>query len=82
MTARAQTLNPNAQGPTDMRARFTFSDITMTAVIYDIPSVRDFYAMLPLDPTISDFAHNEKIASPATQAYRGGQRRLRQRAAL
>lgn len=62
LAARAQALDPTSQEPTDMRARFTFSDFTMTAVLYDNPSARDFYAMLPLDLTISDFAHNEKIA--------------------
>jgi hypothetical protein len=45
-----------------MRVRFTFSDVTMTAVLHDNPSARDFYAMLPLDLTISDFGRNEKIA--------------------
>jgi hypothetical protein len=62
LAIRAQTLDPNSQEPTDMRVRFTFSDFTMTAVLYDNPSARDFYAMLPLDLAISDFAHNEKIA--------------------
>lgn len=62
LAARAQSLDLNAQEPTDMRARFTFSDFTMTAVLYDNPSALDFHAMLPLDLTVSDFAHNEKIA--------------------
>ncbi len=62
LAARAQAPNRNAQEPSDMRVRFTFGDFTMTAALYDNPSARDFYAMLPLDLTISDFAHNEKIA--------------------
>ncbi len=45
-----------------MRVRFTFNDLTMTAVLYDNPSAHDFFSMLPLDLTISDFGGNEKIA--------------------
>lgn len=62
LASRAQTLDPNAQEPTDVRVRFVFSDFTMTAVLYDNPSGHDFLAMLPLDLTISDFGGNEKIA--------------------
>jgi hypothetical protein len=62
LAARAQILAPNAQEPTDMRVRFAFSTFTMTAMLYDNPSARDFFAMLPLDLTISDFGRNEKIA--------------------
>lgn len=45
-----------------MRVRFSFNDVTMSAVLYDNPSSRDFFSMLPLDLTISDFGQNEKIA--------------------
>jgi hypothetical protein len=62
LAARAQTLDPSTQEPTDMRVRFVFSDFTMAAVLYDNTTARDFYAMLPLDLTISDFGRNEKIA--------------------
>lgn len=54
--------DPNNQEPTDMRVRFTFADRTMTATLYDGPASRDFFGMLPLDLTISDFSNNEKIA--------------------
>lgn len=60
--ANAQTIDPSNQEPTDMRVRFTFNDLTMTAVLYDNPSARDFHSMLPLELTISDFGGNEKIA--------------------
>lgn len=61
--ARAQQVSdPDNQEPTDMRVRFTFNGLEMTATLYDNPAARDFYSMLPLDLTISDFAHNEKIA--------------------
>ena len=60
--ASAQSIDPNNQEPTNMRVRFTFNDLTMTAVLYDSPSARDFFSMLPLDLTISDFGGNEKIA--------------------
>jgi hypothetical protein len=62
LAARTQALAPNAQEPTDMRVRFAFRTFTMTAMLYDNPSARDFFAMLPLDLTISDFGGNEKIA--------------------
>jgi hypothetical protein len=39
-----------------------FNDKPLTATLYDNPSARDFHAMLPLDLTIDDFGHNEKIA--------------------
>jgi hypothetical protein len=60
--ARAQSFGPDNQEPTDMRVRFTFNDLTMTAVLYDNPSARDFFSMLPLDLDVSDFGGNEKIA--------------------
>lgn len=62
LAARARTLDPDAQEPTDMRVRFAFSTFTMTAMLYDNPSARDFFGMLPLDLTINDFGPNEKIA--------------------
>jgi hypothetical protein len=52
----------DSQEPTDMRVRFTFNDLTMTAVLQDNASARDFFSMLPLELAISDFGHNEKIA--------------------
>lgn len=45
-----------------MRVRFVFDNRVMTAVLYDNPSARDFYAMLPLDLKIESFSRNEKIA--------------------
>ena len=60
--ASAQSIDSNNQEPTEMRVRFTFNDLTMTAVLYDSPSARDFFSMLPLELTISDFGGNEKIA--------------------
>lgn len=45
-----------------MRVRMTFDGRTMTATLYDNPSAREFYAMLPLDITISSYGPNEKIA--------------------
>ena len=52
----------NNQEPTEMRVHFAFNGLIMTAVLYDNPSARDFFSMLPLDLTISNFGHNEKIA--------------------
>ena len=45
-----------------MRIGMTFDGRTMTATLYDNPSARDFFSMLPLDLQIEDYAHNEKIA--------------------
>ena len=45
-----------------MKIRMTFSDLEVTGTLYDNPSARDFFAMLPLDLSIADYAQNEKIA--------------------
>ncbi|RRH96028.1 MFS transporter [Mesorhizobium tamadayense] len=57
-----QGRDPASQEPTDMRIRMIFNGRTMTATLYGNPSARDFFSMLPLDLTIDDYAHNEKIA--------------------
>ncbi len=44
----AQTSDPNSQESTDMRVRFRFADHELTATLYDNPSARDFFSMLPL----------------------------------
>lgn len=51
-----------SQEPTDMKIRMTFDGRTMTAILYDNPSARDFHSMLPLDLTIENYSDNEKIA--------------------
>lgn len=53
---------PGNQEPTNMKIRMTFGEEALTATLYDNPSARDFYTILPLRLTIEDFAHNEKIA--------------------
>jgi hypothetical protein len=45
-----------------MRIRIQFADRSFTATLKDTPSTREFWSMLPLDLTIEDYAHNEKIA--------------------
>lgn len=45
-----------------MKIKMTFNGRTMVAMLYDNPSARDFFSMLPLDLTIRNYAHNEKIA--------------------
>ncbi|MBZ9849313.1 MFS transporter [Mesorhizobium sp. CA14] len=57
-----QGRGPANQEPTDMRIRMTFDGRAMSAMLYDNPSARDFFSMLPLHLTIGDYAHNEKIA--------------------
>ncbi|CDX61929.1 conserved exported hypothetical protein [Mesorhizobium plurifarium] len=60
--ANSQGRDPASQEPTDMQIRMIFDGRIMTATLYDSPSARDFFSMLPLHLTISDYAHNEKIA--------------------
>lgn len=57
-----QGMGPASQEPTDMRIRMTYKGRIMTATLYDNPSARDFFSMLPLDLTIDNYANNEKIA--------------------
>jgi hypothetical protein len=57
-----QGRNPASQEPTDMKIRMIFDGRAMTATLYDNPSSRDFYSMLPLDLTIENYGNNEKIA--------------------
>jgi len=57
-----QGIDPANQEPSDMRIRMTFDGRSMTATLYDNPSARDFYGMLPLDLTIENYGGNEKIA--------------------
>lgn len=45
-----------------MRIRIAFGNESFTATLEDHASAREFAAMLPLELTITDFAHNEKIA--------------------
>lgn len=57
-----QGTDPANQEPTDMWIRMIFDGRTVTGTLYDNPSARDFFSMLPLDLTIQDFSTNEKIA--------------------
>lgn len=45
-----------------MKIRIAFADHDFTATLHDNPSSRDLASLLPLDLTIDDYAHNEKIA--------------------
>jgi hypothetical protein len=52
----------NQQGATPMKVRIAFGNEDFTATLENNASAREFASMLPLDLTISDYAHNEKIA--------------------
>ncbi|MDX8454642.1 cyclophilin-like fold protein [Mesorhizobium sp. VK9D] len=54
--------DPASQEPAQMKIKMTFGDHAMTATLYDNPSARDFFSMLPLHLTIDDYSSNEKIA--------------------
>lgn len=66
----AGTLATTAVGQTDtaskretnMRVRIEANGQSVTAVLYDNPSARDFASMLPLDLEVENYASNEKIA--------------------
>ncbi|MFT2215685.1 cyclophilin-like fold protein [Rhizobium giardinii] len=53
--------DPASHEPSDIRIRMTFNKLTLTAMLYDNPSARDFASMLPLDLKIEDYGRNEKI---------------------
>jgi hypothetical protein len=53
----------------------------MTAMLYDNPSARDLFSMLPLDLTIEDFGQEREDRPSAAQADRRRQRTLWKRAA-
>ncbi|OWV80521.1 MFS transporter [Rhizobium sp. R635] len=53
--------DPASQEPTDVRIRIGFNNLTLTATLYDNPTVRDLASMLPLDLKIEDYGRNEKI---------------------
>jgi hypothetical protein len=57
-----QGMEPASQEPADMKIKMTFNGQTLTAMLYDNPSARDFSSLLPLDLVIDDYADNEKIA--------------------
>ena len=45
-----------------MKLRMTFNGTPLTATLYDNPSARELFAMLPLELSIDDYSSNEKIA--------------------
>jgi hypothetical protein len=57
-----QQNRPEGQEATTMKIRMTFNGQSLTATLEDNPSARDFASLLPLDLTIDNYAHNEKIA--------------------
>jgi hypothetical protein len=60
--AFAKENNPASQEPTNMKIKLTFNNQSLTATLYDNPSARNLFSMLPLDLSINNFANNEKIA--------------------
>lgn len=64
--------DPSSQKATDMNIRMTFDNQSMTGTLYDNPSARDFFSMLPLDLSIENFGGNEKIAYLPRKLTRDG----------
>ncbi|MFP5076405.1 cyclophilin-like fold protein [Rhizobium sp. YIM 134829] len=52
----------NKQEKTAMRIGMRFAGRDLTATLFDNPSARDFFSLLPLDLEVEDFGGNEKIA--------------------
>lgn len=48
-----------------MRIQIAFEDHVFTATLYDNPTARDLFSMLPIDLSIEDYSNNEKIAYPS-----------------
>jgi hypothetical protein len=59
--AFAQKNKTASQASTDMKIKLTFNNQSMIASLYDNPTARDFYSMLPLDLSIESYGNNEKI---------------------
>lgn len=53
--------DPASQESTDVSIRIAFTDLGLTATLYDNPTARDLASMLPLDLKIEDYGKNEKI---------------------
>jgi hypothetical protein len=51
-----------SQEAATLRIRMTFNGQSMTATLEDNPAARDFASLLPLELSMDDYAHNEKIA--------------------
>lgn len=51
-----------AQNDTNVKIRIAFASHDFTATLYDNPSARELWSMLPLDLKIDNYANNEKIA--------------------
>ena len=57
-----QGSDPTSQEATAVQLRMIFNGTPLTGTLYDNPSARDLFAMLPLDLSIDDYSSNEKIA--------------------
>ncbi|WP_338731329.1 cyclophilin-like fold protein [Mangrovimonas cancribranchiae] len=56
----------------DMKLKITFSNVELTATIYDNPTSRDFISMLPITTELEDYASNEKIFYPEEKLTKEG----------
>jgi hypothetical protein len=54
----------SAQDSRPMKIRILLNGQSLPASLYDNPSARDFYSLLPLTLTLEDYATTEKIAYP------------------
>lgn len=61
--ATAQTTAPQKEA-LPMKIRLLLNGQTLQATLYNNPSARDFYSLLPLSLSLEDYAATEKIAYP------------------
>ncbi|GAB4062963.1 cyclophilin-like fold protein [Uliginosibacterium sediminicola] len=57
-------VSATAQDARPMKIRLLLNGQSLRATLYDNPSARDFYSLLPLTLTLEDYAATEKIAYP------------------
>lgn len=61
-TKGAPAMSTTKQNTTGLKIRFVMNGKAVHATLADNPTARDFYSLLPLALTLSDYAATEKIA--------------------
>jgi hypothetical protein len=63
-SASAQSTPPTKPEARSMKIRLIIKGQTLPTTLYDNPSARDLYSLLPLTLTLEDYAATEKITHP------------------
>lgn len=64
LIASAQSAAAPGKDTRPMKIRLLIHSKVIPATLYDNPSARDFYTMLPLTLTLEDYAATEKVGHP------------------